>query len=72
LKLNEITHTDIAKQNFSKAKKYVQTTLFPPINANDDLLKNIIEEINKIDLNSMTPIDAMKKLIEIKELTTQS
>ncbi|MHA1669714.1 MAG: DNA mismatch repair protein MutS [Promethearchaeota archaeon] len=68
----QVLNTEIAEENLSKKKKYVQTTLFPPINAIDDSTKNLIEELKKIDLNSMTPLEAMKKLIEFKEFLTKS
>ncbi|MBY9017308.1 MAG: DNA mismatch repair protein MutS [Candidatus Lokiarchaeota archaeon] len=72
MNLKQIINTNIAEENLSKKKKYVQTTLFNPISTIDKSLKNVIEEFNKIDLNSMTPIDAMKKLIELKEFLTKS
>ncbi|MFX0139218.1 MAG: DNA mismatch repair protein MutS, partial [Candidatus Hodarchaeota archaeon] len=54
-----------------KAKKYVQTSLFKPIevkgNVLDEDLMKLINLLREIDINSLTPLDAMKKLIEIKE-----
>ncbi len=68
---SEITN----KQEISlkKEKKIVQTTFFKPIvlkeRADNENFKALIRKIEDIDINSMTPIDAMKKLIELKEKT---
>jgi hypothetical protein len=72
MNLKQVLNTDIAEENLSKKKKYVQTTLFAPISTPDNSFKKIIEEFKKIDLNSMTPVEAMKKLIELKEFLTKS
>ncbi len=54
-----------------KEKKYVQTTFFKPTivkEAVDDAeFEELVEVINNIDINSLTPIEAMNKLIKIKE-----
>ncbi len=54
-----------------KKKKLVQTSFFQPIVkkeiVEDDRFKELIDLIKNIDINSITPIEAMKKLIEIKE-----
>ncbi|MFX0179939.1 MAG: DNA mismatch repair protein MutS [Candidatus Hodarchaeota archaeon] len=51
-----------------KAKKYVQTSLFKPIDVKKQVLdEDLIKLLKNIDINSLTPLDAMKKLIEIKE-----
>jgi DNA mismatch repair protein MutS len=54
-----------------KAKKYVQTSLFKPIDVKEKVLDEDFMRLAKllkdIDINSLTPLDAMKKLIEIKE-----
>ncbi len=66
---SEITN----KQEISikKGKKIVQTTFFKPIvlkeRADNENIEELIRKIEDIDINSMTPIDAMKKLIELKE-----
>ncbi len=68
---SEITN----KQEISlkKEKKIVQTTFFKPIvlkeRADNENFEALIRKIEDIDINSMTPIDAMKKLIELKEKT---
>ncbi|MHA1344198.1 MAG: DNA mismatch repair protein MutS, partial [Promethearchaeota archaeon] len=55
----------------STKKKLVQTTFFKPIVKKEkgfnENIKDVVDIIKKIDINSLTPIDAMKKLIEIKE-----
>ncbi|MFX1586604.1 MAG: DNA mismatch repair protein MutS [Promethearchaeota archaeon] len=54
-----------------KTKKYVQTSLFKPIDVKkqvlDKELMKSVKLLKDIDINSLTPLDAMKKLIEIKE-----
>jgi len=54
-----------------KTKKFVQTSLFKPIdvkeNVLDEDLMKFVTLLKDIDINSLTPLDAMKKLIEIKE-----
>lgn len=52
-------------------KKTVQTTFFKPVvkkkKITDEKAERIIELIQDLDINSLTPVDAMKKLIEIKD-----
>jgi len=67
MNLKQVLNTDIAKENLSKKKKLVQTTLFPPINIVDDSTKDLIEKLEKININSITPVDAMKILIDLKD-----
>ena len=59
--------------SIKKEKKIVQTTFFKPIvlkeRADNENIEELIRKIEDIDINSMTPIDAMKKLIELKEKT---
>ncbi len=61
----------ISNLNNRKEKKYVQTTFFKPTivkeTANEEYFKELIEIIDEIEINSLTPIEAMKKLILIKE-----
>jgi len=68
------TSPEVNKQprlNGKKEKKYVQTTFFKPTiakeTANDEYFKELIDVINDIEINSLTPIEAMKRLILIKE-----
>jgi len=60
-----------SKLNNRKEKKYVQTTFFKPAivkeTVNEESFKELIEIINDIEINSLTPIEAMKRLILIKE-----
>ena len=55
----------------SKKKNMVQTSFFKPIvkieNIIDENLNKYLKLINDIDINGLTPVDAMKKLIELKE-----
>ena len=57
--------------SIKKGKRIVQTTFFKPIilkeRADSENIEELIKKIEDIDINSMTPIDAMKKLIELKE-----
>jgi len=66
---SEITN----KPEIRKKKVAVQTSFFKPIvlkeRAVNENIEEIIKKIEAIDINSMTPIDAMKKLIELKEKT---
>jgi len=59
--------------SIKKEKKFVQTSFFKPIvlkeRADNENIEELIRKIEDIDINSMTPIDAMKKLIELKEKT---
>lgn len=53
------------KLNPKSAPKKVQTMLFKPTVSETDM--EIIKEIASINIDKLTPIDAMKKLIELKE-----
>jgi len=64
--------TNIKKESKpKKAKKFVQTSLFKPIDDKekvlDEDLMRLVKLLTDIDINSLTPLDAMKKLIEVKE-----
>lgn len=60
-----------SKLNNRKEKKFVQTSFFKPTivkeTVNEEYYKELIEIIDNIEINSLTPIEAMKKLIAIKE-----
>ena len=60
----------------SKKKKTVQTTFFKPQIIKekqiDKELQDVIEELNDLELENLTPVDAMKKLIEFKEKLEKS
>ncbi|MFX0043708.1 MAG: DNA mismatch repair protein MutS [Candidatus Hodarchaeota archaeon] len=72
LKTNLEKYTD-KKQ--STKKKLVQTTLFKPTvlkeEVIDENLKELIELLKELDINSLTPIEALKKLSELKERLAQ-
>ncbi|MBN1216533.1 MAG: DNA mismatch repair protein MutS [Candidatus Lokiarchaeota archaeon] len=55
----------------SNKKKTVQTSFFKPIVKKelsyDKNLNIIINDINQLNIENLTPLDAMKKLIELKE-----
>ncbi|TFF87996.1 MAG: DNA mismatch repair protein MutS, partial [Promethearchaeota archaeon] len=70
-RVNEISKKfKVAKENKSE-KKSIQTTFFQPIVKKerilDDKIKEILGNLKELDINSITPIDAMKKLIELHE-----
>lgn len=54
-----------------KAKKTVQTSFFRPVIKKEKILDkeivDIIEDLEGCDINNLTPVDAMKKIIELKE-----
>ena len=55
-----------------KQKKSVQTTFFKPIVkterlVNDDDIAEVKKSLDKIDINSLTPLDAMKIIINLRE-----
>ena len=50
----------------------MQTSLFKPVAVrekiiDEDLIK-VVKILRDVDINSLTPVEAMKKLIEIKEI----
>ena len=61
----------ISRAKPQKKKKLVQTSFFAPIiekeNIIDEDIKKLIDLIKEIDINSLTPLKAMKKMIELKE-----
>ncbi len=61
----------IPSKKGEKETKMVQTTFFKPIvkkeRVVDDKIKEILNLIKDIDINSITPVEAMKKLITLKE-----
>ncbi|MFO7796150.1 MAG: DNA mismatch repair protein MutS, partial [Promethearchaeia archaeon] len=66
----EIYSSQTNKQN--EKKKTVQTTFFKPLIKSepivDDEIKEIIKIIQETDVNSLTPVEAMRKFIDIKEM----
>ncbi len=72
LEIKNMNTTVPSKKNkSSKQKKYVQTSFFKPIVKKekiiDEKVKALIDLIKEMNINSITPVDAMKKLIELKE-----
>ena len=59
------------RDDVTKEKKYVQTTFFKPKimkeTLPDDNIKELMKLVNDIELDSLTPVEAMKKLINLKE-----
>jgi len=59
------------RNNVKKEKKFVQTTFFKPKimveTLPDDKVKELIKIVRDIELDSLTPVEAMKKLINLKE-----
>jgi DNA mismatch repair protein MutS len=69
---NSAIQLDASQNNdVKKEKKYVQTTFFKPKimreTLPDDDAKELIKIVKDIDLDSLTPVEAMKKLINLKE-----
>jgi len=62
---------NIQRNDVNKEKKYVQTTFFKPKimreTLPDDEIKELIKIVKEIDLDTLTPVEAMKKLIYLKE-----
>jgi DNA mismatch repair protein MutS len=61
----------IQKNQNKPKKKLVQTSFFKPIVkkeiVGDDEMRELVKTIQEINIESITPVDAMKKLIEFKE-----
>ncbi len=69
---NSAIQLDIRQRNdVKKEKKYVQTTFFKPKimieTRSEDEVKELLKIVNGIELDSLTPVEAMKKLIILKE-----
>ena len=69
--LGQLEHTKTNDQLSTKAKKVakdaaMQLSFFQ---LDDPLLGQIRDEISKIDINTLTPVEALMKLNEIKKLT---
>jgi len=58
-----------------KDKKYVQTTFFKPKimreTVSDDGVSELIKIVEEIEIDSLTPVEAMKKLINLKEMLSK-
>jgi DNA mismatch repair protein MutS len=68
---NSEEKSKLEKPKRVQGKKLVQTTFFEPKIikefAVDEKIQNLVDEITSLDINSMTPVDAMKILIRIKD-----
>ena len=57
--------------NANKSRKTVQTSFFKPIvkteKALNEKIQKVKEFLEEIDINTLTPVEAMKKMIDIKE-----
>jgi DNA mismatch repair protein MutS len=61
----------VPKKEGGNKKKTVQTTFFKPVvkkkEVTDERAMEIIKALQNLDITSLTPVDAMKELIKIKE-----
>jgi len=66
-----LKHKNNTQVKKSAKKKLVQTSFFKPVivkeKVKDENIEKLVELLKEIDINSITPVDAMKKLIEMKE-----
>ena len=68
LKKLEKDHSGEALNGIKSEKEDMQMSFF---NLDDPLLEEIKEEILNLDLNTLTPLEAMMKLNEIKRMLTK-
>ena len=68
LKSLEKNHSNEALNNVKSTEAEMQMSFF---NLDDPLLEEIKEEILSLDINTLTPIEAMMKLNEIKRMLTR-
>jgi DNA mismatch repair protein MutS len=68
LKKLEKDHSGDALAGIKSEKEEMQMSFF---NLDDPLLEEIKEEILNLDINTLTPIEAMMKLNEIKRMLTK-
>jgi DNA mismatch repair protein MutS len=68
LKKLEKDHSDDALKNVKSDKDEMQMSIF---NLDDPLLEEIKEEILNLDINTITPMEALMKLNEIKRMLTR-
>ena len=62
---------ELAEGNVSLIKKATQEEKDYQLsffNLNDPVLENIKDELQKVDINSLTPVEALFKLNEIKKM----
>ena len=68
LPILEKNHGSDALAGIKQEKEEMQMSFF---NLDDTLLEEIKEEILNLDINTLTPIEAMMKLNEIKRMLTK-
>ena len=68
LKKLEKDHSSEALSGIKSAKDYMQMSFF---NLDDPLLEEIKDEILSLDINTITPMEALMKLNEIKRMLTK-
>ncbi len=68
LKKLEKDHSSDALNGIKNEKEEMQLSIF---NLDDPLLEEIKEEIMNIDINTLTPVEALMKLNEIKRMLTK-
>jgi DNA mismatch repair protein MutS len=68
LKKLEKNHGSDALAGIKQEKEEMQMSFF---NLDDPLLEEIKEEIMNLDINTLTPIEAMMKLNELKRMITR-
>jgi len=80
LRANEImaqlekTHSDFSGANPGSIKKSIKNNGATQLNffeLNDPMMEEIKDKLDKLDLNTLTPIEAMMKLAEFKKLLDQ-
>jgi DNA mismatch repair protein MutS len=68
LKKLEKNHSNEALNGIKEIKEEMQMSFF---NLDDPLLEEIKEEILNLDINTITPMEALMKLNEIKRMLTK-
>ncbi len=68
MKKLEKDHSSEALNGIKSAKEEMQMSFF---NLDDPLLEEIKEEILNLDINTITPVEALMKLNEIKRMLTR-
>ena len=68
LKKLEKDHSGEILNGIKSEKEELQLSFF---NLDDPLLENLKEEIMNIDINTLTPVEALMKLNEIKRMLTK-
>ena len=74
--INSVRQLEMRQRSDAKKdKKYVQTTFFKPKimreTVSDDGVNELIKIVKEIEIDSLTPVEAMKKLINLNELLSK-